>query len=108
VVRIEPSPPFTLLSARLPPARIPAAVCHSKDDEVAAVHPKIDLEGKPAHNRATDFTMNQRKPRRVRCDALEGLVNGVREPRAKSRPLLFVPLPRRAASSSACGQKTTV
>jgi hypothetical protein len=73
-----------------------APVCHSKDDEVAAVHPKIDPEGKPAHNCATDFTMNQRKPRRVRCDALEGLVNGVREPRAKSRPLLFVPLPRRA------------
>jgi hypothetical protein len=36
-----------------------ASVENSKDDKVAGRHPKIDPEGKSAHNRATDFTMNR-------------------------------------------------
>jgi hypothetical protein len=75
---------FAPLPARLPPTRMPATVHYRKNDEVATVHSKIDAEGKPAHNRATDFTINQRKCHRVRRDPLNGLVDRVRELRAKA------------------------
>jgi hypothetical protein len=38
-----------------------ASVHYSKDDHVAGLYPKIDPERKLPHNRATDFTMNDRK-----------------------------------------------
>ena len=99
---------FTLLPTRLPLAWMSASVDNSKDDKVAGRHPKFDPEGKSARNRATDFTMNQRKRRRVRPDPLDGLVNRVREPLAKPRLLLFVPPPRGAGFFFGVGRKTTL
>jgi hypothetical protein len=87
---------FTLLPTRLPLAWMSASVNNSKDDGVGGVHPKVDPEGKLAHHRATDLTMNQRKRRRVRPDALDGPVYCVRESLAQSRLLLFVPSSRGA------------
>jgi len=78
---------------RLPAVWMSASVHHSKDDDVVLVHPKINRVRKLAHNRAADLTMNQRKRQRVRHDALDRLFDCVREPSAKSRPLLFVPPP---------------
>jgi hypothetical protein len=68
-----------------------ASVHHSKYDEILSVDSKIDSEGKPTYDRATDFTVNHRKRRRVRHDALDGFVDRACEPRAKSRLLLFIP-----------------
>jgi hypothetical protein len=91
-------PAFTRLSARLPAARVSASVHYGEDDDVLGVHSKVNSEGKPAHNPATDFAMNQRKCLRIRRDAPDRLADrGSEEPITEAGLLSFVPSPRFAS-----------